>query len=461
MVEEFSKTKKVPWNKDKKGIYSREQLKIMSETRKGKHFSPKTEFKKGQLAHNKGMKGWGAGEKNSFYGKKHTEESKQKMREAKKGLFSGTKHPLYGKHRSEETKLKISLAKKGSQSPNKGKILLPEQIEKMSKSRLKGISFEEALKKMNLTLMSEYKNNYTPVKLKCPDGHPFEKTPGLIRQGKGCPFCKQGIKERLCRAFFEEIFEKPFPKTKPNWLRNEKGNKMELDGYCEELKLAFEYHGEQHYEKDHFFIRKNGLNQRQRDDRLKLMQCINEHQVMLIELPYTTKPEEMEQVILRRCDILGVKAPPFRNIDYTKFNVYSPFMLNKAKDLAKAKGGECKSEVYTTARTKMIWNCNKYNHPDFEMTYDDVRSGSWCPKCGYKRSAQAKIKYSIPYFQKLVSNKYGGEILSTEYTNYSTKLHVKCKSSHDWYVTPSNLIKGTWCPNCKNKLVKENNTVHL
>ena len=38
----------IPWNKNKSGIYSEEYLKKMSLDKKGKHFSPKTEFKKGE-----------------------------------------------------------------------------------------------------------------------------------------------------------------------------------------------------------------------------------------------------------------------------------------------------------------------------------------------------------------------------------------------------------------------------
>ena len=74
-------------------------------------------------------------------GKKHSEESKRKMSEARKGkipwnkgskglqvgwnkgkeFLKGEKNPFYGKHHSEETKRKISEAKKGRIPWNKGK----------------------------------------------------------------------------------------------------------------------------------------------------------------------------------------------------------------------------------------------------------------------------------------------------------------------------------------------------
>lgn len=63
---------------------------------------------------------------------------------------------------------------------------------------------------------------------------------------------------------------------------------MELDGYCEQLNLAFEYDGEFHY-KDHFSGDK--LDKRQRYDKIKDELCIK-NGVRLIRIPYFEQNKE-------------------------------------------------------------------------------------------------------------------------------------------------------------------------
>lgn len=63
------------------------------------------------------------GEKNHFFGKHHTEESKKKMSKAKKG-----------KHLSEEHKKKLSENMKGEKNHNYGKQLSEETKKKMSEA---------------------------------------------------------------------------------------------------------------------------------------------------------------------------------------------------------------------------------------------------------------------------------------------------------------------------------------
>jgi len=86
-------------------------------------------------------------------GKKHSQESKNKMSISHKGLQANEKHPMYGKHHTEETKEKIrnrkigkklsethkihlSESHKGLASPNKNKKLTKEWKEKIGKSLL-------------------------------------------------------------------------------------------------------------------------------------------------------------------------------------------------------------------------------------------------------------------------------------------------------------------------------------
>jgi hypothetical protein len=54
--------------------------------------------------------------------------------------------------------------------------------------------------------------------------------------------------EFLCRQVLEKIYGVEFPNVRPDWLRNPETNRcLELDCYNENLKLALEYNGIQHY----------------------------------------------------------------------------------------------------------------------------------------------------------------------------------------------------------------------
>ena len=59
-----------------------------------------------------GGSGTGSGENNPFYGRTHSEETKQRMRDSKKG----ENHPMYGKSLPEKTKRKLSDSTKGEKN---------------------------------------------------------------------------------------------------------------------------------------------------------------------------------------------------------------------------------------------------------------------------------------------------------------------------------------------------------
>lgn len=61
------------------------------------------------------------GENNPFYGKHHTKEARQKMRDSKKDI-SGKNNPMYGKYHSEETKEKIRQKRLGAHTSIESKL---------------------------------------------------------------------------------------------------------------------------------------------------------------------------------------------------------------------------------------------------------------------------------------------------------------------------------------------------
>jgi hypothetical protein len=95
-----------------------------------------------------------------------------------------------------------------------------------------------------------------------------------------------------CRRVLEHIFNRPFNKARPDFLRNEvTGNNfnLELDCFNEELKLAIEYNGIQHYKFTPYFHKNNEhfLNQKYRD-YMKRTLC-KDAGITLIEVPYTIR----------------------------------------------------------------------------------------------------------------------------------------------------------------------------
>lgn len=114
------------------------------------------------------------------------------------------------------------------------------------------------------------------------------------------------VSEEKCRRIFHSIFRgHDFPSVRPDFLRNpETGRCLELDGYCPELKLAFEYNGIQHYKFPNPFHRTRGeFEAQQRRDKFKTERC-RDLGIDLIEIPYQMN-SRLEEYIREQLSILG------------------------------------------------------------------------------------------------------------------------------------------------------------
>lgn len=117
------------------------------------------------------------------------------------------------------------------------------------------------------------------------------------------PFVKESRGEMECRRVLEAIFQKPFSKARPDFLRNEVTGgiyNLELDCFNSELKIAVEYHGQQHYNFVPYFHRNKDrfINQKYRDV-LKRKLC-EENGIFLVTVPYTVSVGDIENFLRRK-----------------------------------------------------------------------------------------------------------------------------------------------------------------
>lgn len=116
----------------------------------------------------------------------------------------------------------------------------------------------------------------------------------------------ESIGEKICRTHMEQRFGKPFIKSRPDFLKNPiTNNNLELDCFSDELKLAVEYNGKQHYEfvprfhknKEEFY------GQKYRDD-IKRRLCL-ENGIDLIEVPFSISHESIPMYLDTLLEKLG------------------------------------------------------------------------------------------------------------------------------------------------------------
>ncbi len=295
----------------------------------------------------------------------------------------------------------------------------------------------EAKKRGGECLSDEYENAHTKLKWKCCEGHDWEAPWAEINKGNWCPICRNTLSENICRGWFEAIFGVKFKKVRPSWLVNlETSQKMELDGFNKDLKLAFEYQGAQHTRPIYGEDKLHELIQR---DQWKRSICARNH-VTLIEVPYDVSHKEMGQYIAQECKKREISINvDLSTINYLDFDVFSRKRLEEMQQLAKERGGECLSDIYYSTDKKLKWRCSK-GHVWEAIPYSIKQMGSWCPKCyGRNRTIEEMME---------VARKHGGLCLSKEYRGIYRKLEWQCSKGHTWKATPSNVIRGSWCPYC-------------
>ena len=292
-------------------------------------------------------------------------------------------------------------------------------------------------------LSPRYVNNLIKLKWRCQEGHEWEAASSSVKLGRWCPTCSQGHSERIVRDICEQMFGKPFPKVKPQWLINARGNLMELDGCCRKLSLAFEYQGIQHYKETKFSRRspmRRTLTQQKKDDAEKWRLCL-ENGVHLIEIPYKVELDDVPAYIFAAVKDLSVPVRIRRPEKIKVAQFVLTEQLRAMQALARERGGECLSIAYLGTHAKLRWRCSE-GHEWLATSSAIKNRGDWCPFCA------GKAPLTLGQMQVLARTR-GGKCLSTKYVNTKTKLRWRCAEGHEWEAAPSSVKnQGTWCPVC-------------
>jgi len=235
-------------------------------------------------------------------------------------------------------------------------------------------------------LSKAYKNINSKYKWECAEGHTWSATANSVKNGgTWCPKCVFFYNEEVCRTTFEQLFNRKFKKAKPEWLRNTQGFKMELDGYCKSLGIAFEYHGSQHFVSSHYYFAKNkeNLSRRIDKDREKELICEKKN-VKLFIITYKDDLTQLPELIKKRSKKLNVNISNINfdmDIDFNK--AYSKTTnLEKYQRLAAKRGGQLLSKKYFGIEFPLKFKCS--NDHIWQVKPERIYYGSWCPQCHKK-----------------------------------------------------------------------------
>ena len=302
---------------------------------------------------------------------------------------------------------------------------------------------EIAVARQGQCLSVEYTGANLPLHWSCINKHQWFAALSDVKRGTWCPHCSGGVRERLCRYYIEEITQFKFPKAKPSWLKNERGNLMELDGYCEQLSIAFEHQGEQHYRAiKHFNRRDETLAQRQEDDQKKRNLC-NSNGVDLIEVPFDVDENDLHEWIKNY--ISKIRPSLALSGDVERKNYVPSNELSELKEVARNKGGECLSDVYQGTQGSHEFRCSD-GHV-WTTTASLIKQGTWCPVCKLKVLADKQRIHSVDSMQTIAKQR-GGKFLSTTFNSVNDRYRWVCAANHEWTAAPSDVMKGNWCGRC-------------
>jgi len=303
---------------------------------------------------------------------------------------------------------------------------------------------------------TKYVNVDSTLEFECSKGHRFENTFSHIKnRDQWCPTCNKGSKsEEIARTTFEQLFGFKFPKYRPVWLRNSRGYRMEIDGYCKELEIGFEYQGRQHFD---LALYGNDIKKRKADDKLKAKLC-SENGIALFILDHKMEYQDFPKYIEKQAKKLDVKlASNFRKIEV---DIYKAYIRNdriiELQNLLRNRNIMVLSPKFLGSNKKVELHCLVCDHKWTALgnAFFNSRSVAGCNNCA-RKNAGARNKLNIKHLQEF-AKLYGGELLSKEYVESEYDYLWKCSAGHTFEKRFSNMKhRKQFCSKCEGRKVRK------
>lgn len=151
------------------------------------------------------------------------------------------------------------------------------------------LSFLEVRKRIEvegyllLSNETDYKNNESNLKVKCPKGHIYKVALNNFQQGKRCPRCYQSKGENEIERVLNEMCIRFKRQHKFTDCKYEKC--LPFDFYLPDFNMCIEYDGEQHFKEGHFGMTEKEFEELQLRDSVKSKYC-KDKDILLLRIPY-------------------------------------------------------------------------------------------------------------------------------------------------------------------------------
>ena len=259
-------------------------------------------------------------------------------------------------------------------------------------------------------LVQQARNTNLSSLWECAQGHRFSRAYSTITRDKTfCTSCQNNRAEAVCRRAMETLFQRPFPKIrlKMDGYRYP----LELDGYCAELKIAFEHQGYRHYRPD---WRPDAARRHRltcKNDRRKVAWCAR-NGIILVAIPelfQKTTLTDLEALI--RTATAG-RVEPTGSLDTAALQQMPMPVSNESHlrfqqlvQAAAARGIELLSDRYRGTLVKYEFRC-RHGHA-FDKTYKQALRSLNCPDC--PRAAGSATSVIGTAHQRLIRDKHAAE----------------------------------------------------